>query len=378
MPDFQIPCPNCKNQIPVPKFSPSIGCPVCGAVVEEIPMSFYQEASPGESGQAPKQTLPFSGAPPATFQGPSRPPAVEQSWGTPPAAPPPQQPLPQAALAYSQEQGLRRKNPYSRAKVGETILVSFYQFVDNPATFLLYWLVPILVSALLGFFQVQFFGSDMEAFINGELDIGEAAYNRLMVGLFTVSFVFWFIHFLFFSGLVLIVEEQIRTGTSSASQGFGVLRERFWEILYLALALGSFMTLGALLVVGGFFVCYFFSFSMILLVLEGKKGLPLEHSKFIAKQRRLFWFFFVLGLVFVVLYFLTGIVAELVLPGGELALAGAYALQSLVMLLILMCIINLYLVDRELATLESQFHQQQGSAPPPGFAQTGGPPEMSQ
>ncbi len=155
--------------------------------------------------------------------------------------------------------------------ISETFSITIDIFSKNWVSFLAYWSIPVMLAVLLGFYS-----NWMAYRMVGTLptaDLSEVIQDlmRILFLALSLSLVVWIIQLIFIGGLVGMTKEVYESGKTSVDTGFKYLKKYPLGVLGAGILLTILISIGLVLcLIPGLLFCYWWVFTIPILVIEGK------------------------------------------------------------------------------------------------------------
>ena len=203
--------------------------------------------------------------------------------------------------------------------ISGTLSLTFDLIKDNIGAILVYLLIPILIVSAINIFSIWTMIDLIEP-INGgdieEIDF-EAMFNAIytmMVILLPLSLMSWMIEILFAGGIVGMVKEGFTGNPMRSETGFAVIKKHPVGLIGASIILTLVIALGTMLcLVPGLIFCYWWLFTVPILVIEGK-GISeaMSSSKRFAKDQGTMGFTVVLVIIVILMSGVGSIISSVI------------------------------------------------------------------
>ncbi len=160
--------------------------------------------------------------------------------------------------------------------ISGTLSLAFGMFKDNFTTIFVYLLIPILIVSSINIFSMWTLQSAFEPLAAGEMD--EENFEEMFNLIYMIFLIFlplsmisWMIEMLFAGGIVGMVKEGYHGKPMKADTGFKVIKKHPLGLIGASIILTIIVSFGtALCLIPGLIFCYWWLFTIPILVIEGK------------------------------------------------------------------------------------------------------------
>lgn len=162
---------------------------------------------------------------------------------------------------------------------------------NNLPAILVFLLVPIIIVSVINIYSVWAMASSLEGLTTGEIDDENIQglldfFSTMILVVIPLSLVVMMIEFLFAGGLVGMTKEGFEGRRMETSTGFNVIKKHPVGVIGASIVLTLLLTIGiALCIIPALIFCYWWIFTIPILVIEGK-GISesMSSSKEFAKE----------------------------------------------------------------------------------------------
>ncbi|MFO8109713.1 MAG: hypothetical protein R6U17_04205 [Thermoplasmata archaeon] len=270
--------------------------------------------------------------------------------------------------------------------IGGTLSTTLDILKENFTVILTFLLIPIIIVSIINIFSIWTIMSSMETLTGDEMELDALInfFSTLYLIALPLSIVVWIIELLFAGGIVGITKESFEGRSVNVDTGLGVIKNHALGVILAGILLSILLSVGiALCIIPGLLFCYWWLFTIPILIIEGKGVLDaMSASKNFAKKNSTTGFTIVIIVLVIVMSGVGNLIASLLsgafmysfdFTAQEVVVFGPRVIVSqiigsivsvLVTALAIMCITVHYLRGRSYFAPEGS-HQYYNTPPPP-------------
>lgn len=262
--------------------------------------------------------------------------------------------------------------------ISETLSKSFNILIKNIGPIFVYWLIPmliIIVVSVISYHSVVTNLSNFSEVTDPSVIIDQ--FIGAMAIVIPLSLMSTIVQFLFAGGLVGMAKEAYETGKTNIHTGFSVISEFPLGIIGASIILTIIVGFGSMLcLIPGILFCYWWLFTIPILVIEGKSITnAMSSSKKYAKKNEALGFTIVLIVVVIILSMVAGGIGNLiswVFPSKIISIDASFIISPIIQGIISIFINSLaiiaitvhYLRGRPMAAKEFKYEADDSYKPP--------------
>jgi len=220
--------------------------------------------------------------------------------------------------------------------LSDTFSKSFDILLKNIGPIVVYWLIPILIVIVVSVVSLNSVTTNFSN-LSGETDPSVILdkVTRVMLLVIPLSLMSTIIQVLFAGGIVGMAKEAYETGKTNIHTGFSIISKYPLGIIGASILLSIVVGLGLFLcLIPGILFCYWWLFTIPILVIEGKSiSDALSSSKKYAKTNDTLLFTIVLVVVVIILSLVAGGIGNLisiVLPSDILSVNANVVISPII------------------------------------------------
>lgn len=262
--------------------------------------------------------------------------------------------------------------------ISETLSKSFNILIKNIGPIFVYWLIPMLIIIVVSVISYHSVVTNLSNF--SEVTDPSVIIDQLigaMAIVIPLSLMSTIVQFLFAGGLVGMAKEAYETGKTNIHTGFSVISEFPLGIIGASIILTIIVGFGSMLcLIPGILFCYWWLFTIPILVIEGKSITnAMSSSKKYAKTNEALGFTIVLIVVVIILSMVAGGIGNLiswVFPSKIISIDASFIISPIIQGIISIFINSLaiiaitvhYLRGRPMAAKEFKYEADDSYKPP--------------